>query len=181
MGWDIPIPGHLLYGSVVEADHGRNLESVHIVLNRSCSLGERSFCVSHPLLSVTLPARCFAQGGAKRCFGAADPSMSNESFLPMRHTNYLFFALQAPFPPARVLPSRSPSLLALPCNASRKIVANMQGSSGIGTTASRSSRWSAEWTSVLLTPVWRTMRFYQSLTNIYFPQSGQRHRQPSGV
>jgi len=34
---------------------------------------------------------------------------------------------------------------------------------------------------VPLPRVCRSARFYQSLTNIYFPQSGQRHRQPSGA
>ena len=44
----------------------------------------------------------------------------------------------------------------------------MQVSSGIGTTASRSSPWSAECTSVLLARVCRTIRFYQCLTNFWF-------------
>ena len=65
MGGGVPIPGHLLYGSVVEADHDRHLESVHIVLNRSGRFGERNFCMSHPLLSGTLPALCFAQGSTE--------------------------------------------------------------------------------------------------------------------
>jgi len=108
--------------------------------------------------------------------------MSNDSFLPMRHTNYLHFALQAPFPPGSNAAQQITIAhgIAIQCIAqdSCTYAKDLQE---LGTTASRSSRWSAEWTFLLLTPVWRSMRFYQSLTNIYFPQSGQRHRQPSGV
>jgi len=94
MGGNKSIASHLLYCSGVAANHDRNLESVHIVLNRSCSLGERNFCVSHSLLSVTLPALRFAQGGAE-CTPVLLTRVCRTTLFYQCLTNILFFALRA--------------------------------------------------------------------------------------